>query len=199
MPKVISNVSQKIMEAALKIYREEGFENISMRKIAQESGLAVGTVYNRFENKQDLLAQILASDIEMIKTTMMETVFGKEPEDALCDLIYAFVENMMNESRSIIRYMLDNQSRRDFVEQILYGASNQIKQLVEELLCRVYCKYNKALSEEESFLLAEMALSMLQSAAHAGVGDCRMRAELVCGLLLSNAREEQTTGAQEYA
>lgn len=184
MPKQISNVSKKIMDAALKIYREEGYESISMRKIAKVSGLAVGTVYNRFENKEDLLAQLLAGDIEKIKHRMMETVFGKEPEEALRALVCAFVENTMHESRSIIQNMLDKQSRRAFVDNILFGASNQIKQVMEELLCRVYCKYNVPLAEEESSLLAEMALSMLQTAAHAEAGASAMRANMVTKLLL---------------
>ncbi len=187
MPKVISDVTGKIMEAALKIYREEGFESISMRKIARESGLAVGTVYNRFEDKDDLLTQLLANDIERIKTIMMETVFGRDAEAALRELIRSFVENMMSESRSIIKYMLDNKSRRDFSEQILFGASNQIKELVEELLIRVYCKKNHPLTEDESHLLAEMALSMMQAAAHAEGGSATMRADMICGLLFCYA------------
>jgi AcrR family transcriptional regulator len=192
MPKVIHNVGRRIMDAALKIYREEGFEKISMRRIAKMCDLSVGTVYNRFEDKQDLLAQMLAGDIEYVKTTMMETVFGKQPEEALHSLVYTFVYNMMSESRNIIRHMLDAPSKADYADRILYGAAGQVKELVEELLCQVYFEYGETLTDEQSSLLADMALSLMQAAAHADHGDAHMRADMVSGMLISYAQNFYT-------
>ncbi len=86
MPKVIHNVSKRIVDAAIKVYHEDGFEHISMRRIARESGLAIGTLYNRFEDKEALLAHVLSGDIEAIRKNMIENVFGKAPADALAVL-----------------------------------------------------------------------------------------------------------------
>ena len=64
MPKKIEDVTQKIINAALEIYHKEGYDSLSMRRIAEVSGRAVGTVYTHFEDKEALLAQVLAGEIE---------------------------------------------------------------------------------------------------------------------------------------
>ena len=51
MPKKIEDVTQKIINAALEIYHEEGYDSLSMRRIAEVSGLSVGTVYTHFDDK----------------------------------------------------------------------------------------------------------------------------------------------------
>ncbi len=190
MPKKIENVSQRILDATLKIYREEGFEKISMRRVADESGLAVGTLYNRFEDKDELLAQVLAGDIERIKTSMMETVFGKQAGEALKAVIHSFVNRAVNESHFIIEYVLDLQSQKEYMDKILKGASAQIKELVGELIIRVYEENGAPLGREEASFLADMAMSMMQTASHSGALSAGARAEMISGLLLPHAKDQ---------
>ena len=45
---------QEILQAALKLFSEKGFHNVSMNEIAQKAEFAVGTMYKFFENKEDL-------------------------------------------------------------------------------------------------------------------------------------------------
>ena len=190
MPKKIADVSRKILEAALKIYHEEGFEKISMRRIAELSGLAVGTVYNRFEDKEDLLAQVLAGDIEQIKSAIMGEVFGKPPEEALYAAIYTFVSRTMRESHDILRYALDMQSQKAYIKKILAGACGQIKELVQEIIAHVFLEYGKTLAEEQSSMLADLALAMMQVAARRGTGDANERAELIFRMMIAYAKDE---------
>ena len=60
MPKKMRGCYAKIINAALEIYHEEGYDSLSMRRIAEVSGLSVGTVYTHFDDKEALLAQVLA-------------------------------------------------------------------------------------------------------------------------------------------
>ncbi len=45
----------RILEAALKIFRERGFERATMREIAAEAGVAVGAAYYYFESKEAIV------------------------------------------------------------------------------------------------------------------------------------------------
>ena len=47
--------SDLIMEAALRIFAEKNFKEVPISEIAEEAGVAVGTVYEHFKNKEDLL------------------------------------------------------------------------------------------------------------------------------------------------
>ena len=46
MPKIIENVREQLLAVAKKQIGERGYANTTIRSVAGECGLAVGTVYN---------------------------------------------------------------------------------------------------------------------------------------------------------
>lgn len=50
---------QRIFEAATKIVGKYGYAEASVARITEEAGVAQGTFYNHFENRQELLDQLL--------------------------------------------------------------------------------------------------------------------------------------------
>jgi AcrR family transcriptional regulator len=54
MPKIIENLDEEISKTALALFRDNSYQNVSMRKIASEVGIAVGTLYNYYPNKWEL-------------------------------------------------------------------------------------------------------------------------------------------------
>src|SRR6266702_5532972 len=50
---------QKIFEAATKVVGKHGYAEASVARITEEAGVAQGTFYNHFENRQELLDQLL--------------------------------------------------------------------------------------------------------------------------------------------
>lgn len=53
------DVKNRILESALKEFNEKGFSDASMRKIAQNAGVALGNVYRYFKNKDELFNSIM--------------------------------------------------------------------------------------------------------------------------------------------
>lgn len=49
---------QKIIDAAETLIAESGFQGLSMHKLAKEAGVAAGTIYRYFSDKEDLLQQV---------------------------------------------------------------------------------------------------------------------------------------------
>ena len=49
---------EQIMEAALNVFSRRGYAGATMPEIAREAGVAVGTIYNYYRNKRDLLVGI---------------------------------------------------------------------------------------------------------------------------------------------
>ncbi|MEG0485723.1 MAG: TetR/AcrR family transcriptional regulator [Oscillospiraceae bacterium] len=56
----IKNMKQHILENAREIAIDKGVSNINMRDIAKASGVALGTIYNYYPTKGDLIADIVA-------------------------------------------------------------------------------------------------------------------------------------------
>lgn len=50
---------QVIIEAAYKLFLEQGYAATSMRQIAERSGLALGGIYNHFAGKETIFAELI--------------------------------------------------------------------------------------------------------------------------------------------
>jgi AcrR family transcriptional regulator len=59
MPKIIKDLKPHIKEEAMILFTEVGYEKVSMRALAKKVGIAVGTLYNYFPNKEDLYMDVL--------------------------------------------------------------------------------------------------------------------------------------------
>lgn len=53
-----------IMEAALEVFAEKGFETASISLIAKQAGISKGLIYNYFESKEELIKAIMFSGVE---------------------------------------------------------------------------------------------------------------------------------------
>lgn len=53
---------QQVLDAAAQCFRGHGFHGASMAEIARTAGMSPGHIYNLFDNKEDLIAAIVARD-----------------------------------------------------------------------------------------------------------------------------------------
>jgi AcrR family transcriptional regulator len=59
---------RKIFDAATKVVGKHGYAEASVARITEEAGVAQGTFYNHFENRQELLDQLLPTiGIDMVR------------------------------------------------------------------------------------------------------------------------------------
>ena len=62
MPKIIHNLEQKLIEEAKAQVIANGYGAVTIRSVAKACGVGVGTVYNYFSSKDELLASYLLTD-----------------------------------------------------------------------------------------------------------------------------------------
>ena len=62
MPKIIENLRERILDVAHETLAAEGWRGLSMRGIAREVGVAPGTIYNYFRDKEELVATLALAD-----------------------------------------------------------------------------------------------------------------------------------------
>ncbi len=58
MPKKVGEKYESIIEAAVKAFAQYGYHNCQVSKVAREAGVADGTIYLYFENKEDILISL---------------------------------------------------------------------------------------------------------------------------------------------
>ncbi len=55
---------QKILEAAIKVFAEKGYNNTTISDVALAAKVGIGTLYNYFKNKDDLLTSCMDKTME---------------------------------------------------------------------------------------------------------------------------------------
>lgn len=74
-----SDKRERILDGALKAFAKKGFYNTKVSEIASEAGVADGTIYLYFKNKDDLLISLFEDRMEWIidrLTTELEAIDG---------------------------------------------------------------------------------------------------------------------------
>jgi AcrR family transcriptional regulator len=62
LPKVIENIRETILQTAKNILLSDGYDKLSLREVARQCNIAVGTIYNYFPSKLTLTAAIMLED-----------------------------------------------------------------------------------------------------------------------------------------
>ena len=136
---------QLIMDTALKLFAENGFERTSIECIAQHAGISIGLMYKYFKSKDDLLYQILASGMQMITDffhadmTMEELIAGIEKffdyitENREFFKLYTIISVQPNVTKILELIRNENQSSRNDLKKLfdkLFGEQNAIHELI---------------------------------------------------------------------
>jgi TetR/AcrR family transcriptional regulator len=120
---------REILSAALILFSEKGYHNVSMQEIAEAAEFAVGTLYNFFQNKEELYKALVLEQCEAFEDAIIQAM--EKPGDAL--------EKLRNYTRAKSEMF---RSRLSFVRLFLSeskGVSFNIKTgLDEELRNRYY-------------------------------------------------------------
>ena len=71
-----TELRRKILDAAITLFIEEGYENVSMRKLADRIEYAPSTIYLHFRDKVDLVASICAEAFSELDRRL-DAIIGK--------------------------------------------------------------------------------------------------------------------------
>lgn len=64
----------RIIQAATKIFARKGFYQAKISEIAREAGVADGTIYIYFENKDDILISLFEEEMKTVLDNMVEQI-----------------------------------------------------------------------------------------------------------------------------
>ncbi|SOC45244.1 TetR family transcriptional regulator [Rhizobium subbaraonis] len=74
--------NRRMLEAATRLFREVGYDAARIEDIAERAEVSVGTFYNYYENKGDMLVATVAMEVEEVLEAG-EPIVANPPADAL--------------------------------------------------------------------------------------------------------------------
>ncbi len=82
---------QLILDAARRVFENEGLEGASLRAIAHEAGYTPAALYFHFDSREDLYAELLSQSLEALKASVDRAVSkANDPVDRLRQAALAF-------------------------------------------------------------------------------------------------------------
>ena len=135
---------ERILQAAQSIIEREGLVGLSAREIARMIGYSPGTLYNIFENLDDVLLtlqiQMVGSLIDVIKAVP----YGPTPEETINAVAKAYLNFALDNKRMwnllFTHYLPDGAK----VPAALHDNVNSVSGLIAEILTPMLPKASKA-------------------------------------------------------
>lgn len=110
-------IKKIIFEAASDIMIEEGFEKLSIRKIADRIEYSPGVIYNYFKDKNQIVGLIISENLQRICNSILSLELQKkEPKAALKQGLINFAIVMLENQQQYKAIMLSGVNLRLFEE-----------------------------------------------------------------------------------
>lgn len=130
---------RQILETALTLMREQGYDKISVRDICAQSGITTGAFYHHFPSKEAMVLSGIGALDSYIKDTLSSRPEKEPPLDRLRSILEAYIDFMEKESGELTgQYYLirisNSQcgSRLDpdrYIERVMVECFQQAKEL----------------------------------------------------------------------
>lgn len=154
MPKVIENLQERILACARVLLLEQGMDGLNIRAVASACGVAVGTVYNYYGSKDQLIASIMLQDwLQSMREAAGEVNAAASPSQgmrAICRGIGRFA------GRYRILWLHSGQTRdRSYHDRLIA----QLSDLVQVLIARFDLTQEEAAAKFTAENLLRLALA----------------------------------------
>jgi AcrR family transcriptional regulator len=135
MKKQVNDKREAIMEAALKLFTERGFQGTSTAQISKEASIATGTLFNYFPTKEDLINSLYFEVKGRLSRSMGKRI---ENENTFQDKLGKLWSNLIN-------WGVENQKEFLFVGQ--FCSSPYITKFTREEVMKEYIFLHNFINE----------------------------------------------------
>lgn len=125
----------RILEAAVKVFATQGFFASTIAQIAREAGVADGTIYLYFKNKEDILVQFYNYKAKHIFERFREEV--RKPgtaKDKLRRLIYTHLMEFQKDPHMAIVYQAETQQNIRNENKYIKEMSQMYRDIISEIV-----------------------------------------------------------------
>lgn len=137
---MMNNTKRAIFEAAIKIFSTNGFEGATMDDMAQEAGVAKGTLYYYFKSKEELFKFIITEGMELIGEQLNEAAEKEENSLDKLKSLCTLQLNLVYEKRDFFKVVMSQlwgQEVRQFelreaINKYILKVESYLKQAMED-------------------------------------------------------------------
>ncbi|AZB44684.1 TetR/AcrR family transcriptional regulator [Bacillus sp. FJAT-42376] len=109
-----------IMDAARELFTAEGYQNVSMRKIAKELGYSHGSIYYHFNSKAELFYAMVRSDFQLLDDVLNRIVDREQAsdEEKLKSILFGYIEfGLTHQSHYEVMFLIKDEEVKSYFAQ----------------------------------------------------------------------------------
>jgi TetR/AcrR family transcriptional regulator, fatty acid metabolism regulator protein len=126
---------QRILDAAILVFAEQGFFQSTIAQIAKEAGVADGTIYLYFKNKDDILVQFYQYKTRQIFERFREAVSKPATaEEKLRCLIRVHLQEFQKDRNMAIVYQAETHQNRPLGTELIKEMSKMYRDIISEVV-----------------------------------------------------------------
>lgn len=162
MPKIIPNAKEQLMACGEKYMcmPDADAKSLNLRKITSESGMALGTFYSYFEDKDDFIRQILETEWGKVIDSLDQI---EEEQSTIHDRLKAFYENVSaydkKYHRAILRIAGHNNEGLLFQQGQVQRLSKRLENYLQHEIARGDL-HLEAMLPNAAYLLVELFVAV---------------------------------------
>jgi len=164
-----------ILDAAFQLLEADGIEKLTTNHVAQRAGVSIGTLYQYFASKQEILAALAQRRAAAVRDAIAETIIRKPDISSIRSIIQALT-NGFEGLPATRQALLD--------ALFLRGGDSVLAQHHEAFLAAIAgrARLQVDLTPESAFVLTHAPIALLRAAAaeqELGLDPVRLEDELV--------------------
>ncbi|KAF0220271.1 MAG: TetR family transcriptional [Geobacteraceae bacterium] len=128
-------VRDRLLNVALQLFAQKGFESTSVREIASAAEVTKPTIYYYFKNKEGLYLELLGHICGTIeKTVMLSLVPHGTARSRIVLFVQGIIDSIENNENRTLLYVLFLDSRRDILSRFHERIRNFIVAIINEII-----------------------------------------------------------------
>lgn len=125
----------QILEAAVKVFARQGFHQSTVAQIAKEAGVADGTIYLYFKNKDDILVQFFSFRAKQVFESFREEVDRAQTSAGkLRNLVRRHLAEFQRDRDGAVVYQVETHQNSRMAEAQIREMSQMYRHLIAEII-----------------------------------------------------------------
>ncbi len=125
----------QILEAAVKVFARQGFHQSTVAQIAKEAGVADGTIYLYFKNKDDILVQFFSFRAKQVFESFREEVDRAQTSAGkLRNLVRRHLAEFQRDRDGAVVYQVETHQNSRMAEAQIREMSQMYRDLIAEII-----------------------------------------------------------------
>lgn len=159
------NAKNAILEAAVKLFVQKGYKETAIADIMNEADMGIGTFYNYFQSKEEILKYFLAEIISETHQHFIDLIKAPKSAAEILTETFLYTGRILDENRFVVPLFLSMANRRAASKELTHPANGPTFKDIFSGLIKRGQEQGEFRQDIPAEVVTEMFHSILQAAS----------------------------------